>query len=740
MNKNGRFALALAASTALAGVSQVAQAQLATLSSGAAPTPSNAPVNFVADQIVYDKTGNIVTASGHVHALQNGQSLYADKVVLNRTTDVATATGHVVLVQPTGDTVYAQQAILSKGMKNAIMQGVAARLALNARMIANGGRRYDGKIDDLAKVVYSACDLCKTDPTAPPLWQIRARSATRDLQHKMIEYHDAEMEMDGFPIFYLPYMTQPDPSVKRQTGMLIPGAGDSSRLGLFAIVPYYIVLDGASDITLTPIVASKEGPALIANYRRVFNKGQLSIDLSGGRDNGTTGDSVFSNGTFDINNTWRAGFSYNHASDPRYLNDFSILPNASYLASDVYIEGFSPGAYGRLDAETFQGLVTSVDQSELPIVSPHGQYHFISDQDGIGGQFSVDADTFNIMRNVGTNTRRVSAIPGYSVPFMLPYGVLGTARVEIVTAAYNATHLYSQPNYSTLDGANTARVQPYGAVFMHMPFIRQAGRFGSQIIEPEVQLVVSPNVGISQNYRIPNEDSLDLEYSDANLFDLNRYPGIDRLEGGTRVDYAMHAAWYLPQGAFIDGLIGQSYRFHKDNDYLPESGLTDNVSDIVSRLVLSPTPLFNLTYRTRLSHDDLGARMIDATANVGNHTLSFSGGYLYSNTNPYVLYNEPSTVSPTLDPPAAYFTPRHEFTASTSTNIGQWSFGAGTERNLQTGQFDEANFNAGWQNNCFGVSLLYNQRFTSYNLDDGSTTVLIQFTFKTLGNVGFSAL
>jgi LPS-assembly protein len=738
MNRTGRFALALAASTTFTGV---AHAQLSSVAgTTSAPAPSNAPVNFVADQIVYDKTGNIVTATGHVHALQNGQSLYADKVVLNRTTDVATATGHVVLIQPGGDTVYAQQATLSQGMKNAVMQGVAARLALNARMIANGARRYNGKIDDMSKVVYSACDLCKTNPKAPPLWQIRASSATRDLQHKMIEYHDAELEMDGFPVFYLPYMTQPDPSVRRQTGMLIPSAGYSSRLGAFAIVPYYIVIDGASDITLTPIVASEQGPVLIANYRRVFNNGQLSIDASGGRDAGTFGESVFSSGTFDINQDWRAGFNYNNASSPRYLYDFSVLPYSAFLSSNVYLEGFSSGSYARLDADTFQSLVTTVNQSELPIVAPHGQYHFISDQDAIGGQFSLDADTFNIMRGVGTDSQRISAIPGYSVPFTLPYGVLGTARLKIVTAAYNANHLNSQPNFSTLNSASTARVQPYGAVYMHLPLIRQAGRFGSQIIEPEVQLVASPNVGISQNNRIPNEDSLDLEFSDANLFALNRYPGIDRLEGGSRVDYAMHAAWYLPKGAFIDGLIGQSYRFHKDNDYLPESGLTDNVSDIVSRLVLAPTSFFNLTYRTRLSHDDLGARMIDATANVGNHTLSFSGGYFYSNTDPYVLYNTPSTISPTLNPPAGYFVPRHEITASATTNFGQWSFSAGAERNLQTGMFDGANFTGGWQNNCFGVSLLYNQQFTSYNLGTGTTTVLIQFTFKTLGNVGFSAL
>jgi LPS-assembly protein len=38
------------------------------------------------------------------------------------------------------------------------------------------------------------------------------------------------------------------------------------------------------------------------------------------------------------------------------------------------------------------------------------------------------------------------------------------------------------------------------------------------------------------------------------------------------------------------------------------------------------------------------------------------------------------------------------------------------------------------------ISLLYSERFTSFNLDNGSTTLLLQITFKTLGNVGFSAL
>ena len=132
--------------------------------------------------------------------------------------------------------------------------------------------------------------------------------------------------------------------------------------------------------------------------------------------------------------------------------------------------------------------------------------------------------------------------------------------------------------------------------------------------------------------------------------------------------------------------------------------------------------------------------MIDATANVGTHTLNFTGGYLYANTNPYVLYQQSFELYNPASFPAAYYVPRNEFTASAATNFGAWSFSGGAERNLQTGQFDSADFSAGWQNECMAISLLYDQRFTSFNLDNGSTTVLIQITFKTLGNVGFSAL
>ncbi|WP_026439217.1 LPS-assembly protein LptD [Acidocella facilis] len=749
MTRTGKFLLLLAttalsgaAATALGG-SALAQS-IGTLATGSSASgDKNAPVSFTADSLSYDKTGKIITATGHVVAIQNGQTLHADKVTINRATNVVTADGHVVLTQPDGsNTVYAEHVVLSHNMKDGVMEAVAARLAQNARIIANGGRRYDAKLDELSKPVYSACDLCKSDPRSPPTWAIRAASATRDLEHKMIEFRDATLLMKGIPVFWLPYLSEPDPSVKRQSGFLIPSGGATSQLGAFAVIPYYLTLGKTADVTLTPVLATKQGPALKAHFREAFNQGYLDVKLSGGQDRGEFGDSVFANGTFDLNQNWRAGFSYNRASNPQYLDDFSILPNASYLESNVFLEGFTASSYARIDAQTYQGLVASVNQSELPIVGPYAQYHYVSPPSGpLNGTLKIDTSFFNVMRDVGTNTRRLAFIPSYSVPFTLPAGIIGTARLQLDAAYYNADKLNQQPNYSEDQQASIGRAQPYGAVMLRWPLMRPTARWGSQLIEPIVQLVASPNIGISQNDRIPNEDSLDLEFSDANLFALNRYPGIDRLEGGSRVDYAMHAAWYLPGGMTLDGLIGQSYRFHKDSVYLPASGLTDNASDIVARAVVAPTSWLNITYRGRFSHTSLGNRMTDVTANVGPARLRVSGGYLYTSTNPYALYD--NTVLgevDTLNPPAAYFTPRQEATLNVSSQVGQWNLSGGGQRNLKTGKFDVVNADIGWQNDCFGVNLLFYKRFTSFNLDNGSTAVLLQFNFKTLGTVGFNAL
>jgi LPS-assembly protein len=48
--------------------------------------------------------------------------------------------------------------------------------------------------------------------------------------------------------------------------------------------------------------------------------------------------------------------------------------------------------------------------------------------------------------------------------------------------------------------------------------------------------------------------------------------------------------------------------------------------------------------------------------------------------------------------------------------------------------------NATYEDECFIVALNLYRRYTSFNGDNGSTTALVQLTFKTIGQFGFRAL
>jgi LPS-assembly protein len=197
----------------------------------------------------------------------------------------------------------------------------------------------------------------------------------------------------------------------------------------------------------------------------------------------------------------------------------------------------------------------------------------------------------------------------------------------------------------------------------------------------------------------------------------------------------MHTAWYL-NGTTFDSLIGQSYRTFKDNLFAENTGLHNQVSDVVARASFAPTGWLSLTYRTRLDQATLATRMIDAVGTVGSGAFSVNAGYLYTADNPYEEYDQP------LPPPTSttFFTPRREVTAGLTARWGEYRLTATAQRDLQTSQMDGYGVNAAYENECFIVALLVNRRVTSYNGDNGSTSAIIQVTFKTVGTFGFSAL
>lgn len=641
-------ALAALAAALAFGAPHAALAQAPLFGIGAQAS-SDEPVTFTADEVEFDQTTDTVIARGRVEAWQGLRVLRTDRFTYNRTTGVATAEGNVVLIEPDGQVLFAERAELSGGMRDAALEGLRGLLAANARVAAAGARRTDGRITDLARVVYSPCNICPDDPDRPPLWQVRARIASLHSDEQRVRYRDAALEVGGWPVLYTPYLSHPAPGTPRSSGFLSPTLGVTRLLGGFWSQPYYWAIDESSDATITGTVSTDQTGNLGLAYRRRFNSGLVTLDgsigdLTGDVDEPGFGWHVFSQGIFALDETWRTGFAVNRASSRDYLRAYRY-GSPQILTSTAFLEGFwGTEGYARLDGRVYQSLLPSRGTTQIPFVLPFGFAEWAFAPDQIGGRFTVDTQAYSIFRENGTDSRRLGTRAGYELPLLGRFGEIWTLRGRVDLLAGWSNGVDEAPFFGpTGENGGWTNGNVRGAVDVRWPLVRPAGEWGSQVLEPRVQLVTGPAKG--RQLDIPAEDSLEFEFTDANLFELNRFPGRDRQEGGTRVDAALRGAWLFPNGGQAEGLVGRSFRTTEDSVFLPGSGLEDQASDWVARARLAPVPWFELLGRTRLDGDTGESRLVDVSGTVFMPRLSLTAGYLSTDPAPNSAYRRRSEVS-----------------------------------------------------------------------------------------------
>ncbi|WP_291297080.1 LPS-assembly protein LptD [Elioraea sp.] len=681
------------------------------------------PVTFTAGELQYDERTNTVIASGGVEAWQGGRVLRAREIRFDRTNNRVYAKGDVAILEADGRVLFAEEAELTDDLREGVARDIRALLAEGGRFAASGARRSDGRFTDMRRGVYSTCEACPTDPQRPPLWQIRADRVVHDEQEKTIEYYDATMQIAGVPVAYVPYFSHADPSVKRQSGFLFPDFGSSSYLGTFFRQPYYWVIDGQSDATFAPMVTTDQNAILFGEYRRRFNSGFFTVRGSGtvDRESEARGH-IFSTGRFSINETWRAGWNAQRSSDETYLRRYRVAnaDSSAALVTQPFAEAFGRTFYGRVDSLFFQGLRANDESRFIPTVLPRGYVEYMPGRDRLGGQLRTDLGAFATTRRSGTDTRRLASRATWSLPMTGAIGDIWTVEGNLDLVGYNVGgDTAATPTPGGTEGTK-GRAHPQAALTWRWPLIR-TGWGGAQLIEPIVQTVVGPNTG--QDPAFPNEDSVDLEFSADNLFGFNRFPGRDRLDGGTRVNVGVRGAYYIG-GASIDGLFGQAFRGRADDLFPAGSGLEDKQSDYVARLSVSPIEYVTLSYRTRLDRESFTTRVADVSATFSYAGRNLTVSYLESPAQPDAL--QPDT--------------RREIAASIGGRlIGNWSGRIGARRDLLQEQMVSSFGGLTYEDECFAFQAVYQRRFSSTEQADRGTDIIFRLVFKTVGDFGFSA-
>ncbi|MGH7072739.1 MAG: LPS-assembly protein LptD [Stellaceae bacterium] len=606
----------------------------------ARPATGKRPYVVTADQVAFDHDLGLVVARGHVEISAGKEILLADTVTYNQHTDTATASGHVALLQPNGDVVFGDFMALRDRLKNGFVRNIRMLMSDGSRLAGNTARRLAGGVTEIRRGVYSPCDLCKDDPTRAPVWQIRAQRTIDDTKAKAIDFYDAEMQIDGLPVVWLPYFSVPEPSVKRASGFLTPVIGYSSRVGGRLQIPYFWAISPDKDMTFAPLFTTNAGTVLIDEYRQRFTDGR--IDLTGTLGIGTppvgvnnlnqavTEDgvrgSLFGAGEIDLSDDWRATFGVQRSSDISYLLRYGFYSPQDFLTSYGTLENFQRDSYTNITAMAFQSLWPGVNDSSEPLAAPVAEYMYVMTPERIGGQVRLAANALNLVRLSGTSERRLSLGGSWQRPFDGLIGDRFRFTASLRGDAYYTTNLPDSDGAPSglPQNAFAARAFPQAALDWRYPWIRRDDHL-TELIEPEVMGVTAPDTG---NYsRIPSEDTQSFTFDDTDLFVPNRLSGFDLVDTGSRVDYGLRGGVYSDQGGAVRFLVGQSYAFQNDSEFLPGSGLTTRLSDIVGRVTMTPIPDLNLIYRFRVAHRDFSTRTQEVAAAVGPPRLNLRLNY-----------------------------------------------------------------------------------------------------------------
>jgi LPS-assembly protein len=411
-----------------------AQTQPATASSTQAKPQDKLVID--ADELVYDKDKNTVTAQGSVQLFYQGRVLQADKVIYERAAKRVYAEGHAKMTDEHGDVVYGTRFELSDDFRDGFIDSVQALTSDKTRFSSPRVERSNGDITVMQNGAYTACEPCKDHPERPPFWQVRATKIIENQETHTIYYENAQLLFWGFPVFWWPYFSSPDATVNKQTGILAPSIVSGSNLGTGFSMPYFINLAPNYDLTLIPTYLSRQGLLGEIDWRQRTENGTYNIratgidqeqpgafpaypyDAGGFRERG----SIESAGNFLLNDMWQFGWNGTWMSDKFFLNDYRLQGidfNNFYfqdVISSVYLRGQSAQSFFDLSAYHFEGTTASDDNRTLPVAAaPVFDFNRVinvpADRTyGIGGELTIDTNVASIdqtnaaFQSTGTQT------------------------------------------------------------------------------------------------------------------------------------------------------------------------------------------------------------------------------------------------------------------------------------------------------------------------------------------------
>ncbi|GEO84549.1 MULTISPECIES: LPS-assembly protein LptD [Alphaproteobacteria] len=764
-----RLGLALLTSVAVCAVLSPAVVARAQDSQAAGPLtagiPDDAKLLLAANELIYDRDAERVTAMGAVQINYGGYQMVARKVVYDQKTGRMTATGNIELIEPSGNRMYAETLDVTDNFAEGFVNALRIETTDNTRLAAESAERVNGTDMILHKGVYTACLPCADHPERPPLWQVKAERVIQNGEKHTVRLEKARFELFGRTIAVLPAIEVPDHTIKRKSGFLFPEMRTSQNLGFGLTVPYYFAISNQQDATVKATGFTSQGVLIDAEIRQRFEKGTASVRIAGidqlhskSFDAGTSDANrdlrgmIASEGKFEINPRWTFGWDVMFQSDNNFARTYSLdgLDDTTHT-NQVYLTGL--GKRNSFDMRGYYFDVQDADtentaEKKQPTVLPSVDYAYYAPEPIAGGQLSGNLNFTALSRfksdelNVDTNGDGIDDLTRYR-------GIDGTSsrltgdlewkRTLSVPGGLQLTPLFAArgdaygldlapPTGYTGDLTSDATATRYmltAGLEARYPVLITTNN-SSHIIEPIAQIYARNDEQMAG--RLPNEDAQSFVFDATNLFERDKFSGYDRVEGGTRANVGVRYVGSFDNGFGLRGIFGQSYQIAGLNSFATDdlvnvgsgSGLETARSDFVGMAGIDMPNGMSVATNVRLDEQTLDLRRTDANLSFSNEKLQTS-----------------LTYSQIAARPEYGFTKRNdEIQSASSIKIDEyWSLFGSVTWDIDDSIINRKGIGISYADECTIFSLVYSDKYDPAEESASDWSIGARLTFRTLGDV-----
>ena len=653
----------------------------------------------------------------------SGNTIYLENFEYLQETNIFKSIGYIKIIDQYKNTYNFSQLYIDTKKKEILGTDIKAYLnhedfkineKNNPRIFANAMKSND-EGSNFNKSVFTLCEL-KENEKCPP-WTLQASEMRHDNKNKTIYYDNAVVKIYNIPVFYTPFLSHPDPTVKRRSGLLPPTFSDSKNLGSGLAIPYFWAVDNDKNFTLTSRLFVNEHPLIIGEYHQVFKNSSLLTDFGyteGYKNTSKTkkaGDKSHFFSKFTKNFSGKSGsentfsFKTQDISDDKYLKLYKIKSNLVDYNTDVLENSIN---FSHSKDDLFIGFNASLTETLKNDYNDKYEYIFpeitvdkniLSDEKFGNLNLQSNLKVHNYDTNKHTNFL-VNDFDWTSTDLIFNSKIKSTFLANLKNINYEAKNvdIYKDDTTSELFGA-------FG-LLSKIDFQKtQNGNI--HLLTPKILLKYSPG-----SMRQDDKSSL---LTPVSAFNLNRVEDSNNYETGNSATLGLNYNVKKDDFDKFNFSVAQIINEKENKKHHSKSSLDEKLSDLVGDSSLIISDKFKINYKFALdqNYQDLNYSDLGSNLSFGNFDVKFN----YIEESKHVGSQE-------------YFKTRLEYKNNDKSLV---SFE--TKRNLVTNSSEFYDLSYEYINDCLRAGLVYRREFYNDSELEADNSLMFNITLVPLGNI-----